>query len=551
MVKAEQLITDKLDVWTSAVKAKSSAGRGSNKRLELYGVSKLRGLILDLAARGLLVAQDPEDESVDALLDKIAESKNKLTKDKRMRKKQPSEEINPSEAPFTIPTTWAWRHFQSIADIASNLVKPDDFPEYLHLAPDNIEKENGRLLKCRTVKEDKVRSPNHRFYPGQLIYSKIRPNLSKVVVVDFDGLCSADMYPVDSFLDTRFLQKYMLSKAFLRQAVKSDTRVAMPKINQSELNKVVVPIPPLAEQHRIVAKVDELMALCDQLEQEQESNIEAHETLVSTLLNALTSASADASQFSEAWQRIQSNFDILFTTESSVNQLKQTILQLAVMGKLVQQDSELDTSIIEHSEEISVEEIPYAKPPGWKWKRISDHVNIRGGSQPSKNTFANEPKDGYTRLIQIRDFKSDNFKTYIPIELANRPFTKEDIMIGRYGPPVFQILRGLEGSYNVALMKADPDLKYITRDYLFYLLQEPRIQKIIIDESERTAGQSGIRLPLLNSIFYGLPPISEQHCIVARIEALMALCDHLKTSLASAQATQLNLADSLVGQAIK
>ena len=95
-----------------------------------------------------------------------------------------------------------------------------------------------------------------------------------------------------------------------------------------------LPLPPLAEQHRIVAKVDELMALCDQLEEEQENNLETHEILVRTLLNALTSSSADVSQFADAWQRIQDNFDILFTTESSVDQLKQTILQLSVMGKM-------------------------------------------------------------------------------------------------------------------------------------------------------------------------------------------------------------------------
>ena len=90
----------------------------------------------------------------------------------------------------------------------------------------------------------------------------------------------------------------------------------------------------------MVAVVDELMALCDQLEKEQESSLDAHDTLVATLLGALTTATADASQFAEAWQRIQANFDTLFTTESSIDQLKQTILQLAVMGKLVPQDPE-------------------------------------------------------------------------------------------------------------------------------------------------------------------------------------------------------------------
>jgi hypothetical protein len=99
-------------------------------------------------------------------------------------------------------------------------VKPDGFLDFTHLAPDNIEKGNGVLLPCRTVREDKVISSNHRFYPGQIVYSKIRPNLAKVVIVDFEGLCSADMYPIDALIDAFYLQRYMLSESFLVQAVK-------------------------------------------------------------------------------------------------------------------------------------------------------------------------------------------------------------------------------------------------------------------------------------------------------------------------------------------
>ena len=228
-------------------------------------VDQLKQTILQLAVMGKLVKQNSNDEPVDILLGNIVEHKEKLIKEKRIKKTKALNAKEPHKTPFAIPSSWRWRHFESIANIASNLVKPDKFPEYPHLAPDNIEKGNGRLLTCRTVQKDKVRSPNHNFYPGQIIYSKIRPNLSKVVIVDFEGLCSADMYPIDPFIDARFLHKYMLSEAFVKQVVKSDTRVAMPKINQTELNQVLVPIPPLNEQHRIAAKVDELMTLCDQL----------------------------------------------------------------------------------------------------------------------------------------------------------------------------------------------------------------------------------------------------------------------------------------------
>lgn len=566
MANAEQLITENLDLWSSTVKAQTSAGRGSNKKQELYGITKLRELILDLAVRGMLVPQYPEDESVATLLTKVASEKDRLAKQKKIKGLKRLAAISTHFKPYKIPASWEWAQLGELSLSSDSGWSPQCDPGTRE------NKEQWGVLKVSAVSWGEFRSDEHKKLPdemqprpecevktGDFLLSRANTEdlVARGVVVDqaAPNLMMSDKI-VRFTLSSNISKKYInlangsnFSREYYKQN-SSGTSSSMKNVSRETMTKLPIPLPPLDEQHRIVAKVDELMALCDQLEEEQEVNLETHETLVNTLLDALTSASADASQFADSWQSIQDNFDILFTTENSIDQLKNTILQLALMGKLVSQDSEVHISTIEHSEGILAEEMPYAKPLGWKWKRIGDHVNIRGGSQPNKSTFINEPKDGYTRLIQIRDFKSDNFKTYIPTEHANRPFNKEDVMIGRYGPPVFQILRGLEGSYNVALMKADPDLKYITNDYLFYLLQEPRIQKIIIDESERTAGQSGIRLPLLNSIFYGLPPISEQHRIVAKIQALIALCDQLKANLVSAQNIQLDIADVLVKQAI-
>lgn len=226
----------------------------------------LRKTILSLAVQGKLVPQDPNDEPAEELLKKIDSGLSASDQKRRAEKLPP---IDQESAPHLIPSGWTWARFRDIAIIASNLVKPESYQELPHLAPDNIEKGNGTLLPCRTVREDKVISSNHRFFPGQIVYSKIRPNLAKVVIVDFDGLCSADMYPIDALIDARYIQKYMLSETFLTQAVKNDTRVAMPKINQTELNCIAVPTPPLAEQRRIVAKVDELTALVDRLEAAQ------------------------------------------------------------------------------------------------------------------------------------------------------------------------------------------------------------------------------------------------------------------------------------------
>ncbi|MBI2882369.1 MAG: restriction endonuclease subunit S [Candidatus Methylomirabilis oxyfera] len=247
----------------------------------------LRKTILSLAVQGKLVPQDPNDEPASELLERLS---RELSPEKRRRQAAPLQPLPAESLQYELPESWTWARFRDVAIIASNLVNPNEFLDFNHLAPDNIEKGNGVLLPCTTVREDKVISSNHRFYPGQIVYSKIRPNLAKVVVVDFDGLCSADMYPIDALIDAFFFQRYMLSESFLVQAVKTDTRVAMPKINQMELNALAVPVPPLAEQRRIVAKVDQLMALVDQLETQLAASRATAANLLSALVAELTTA---------------------------------------------------------------------------------------------------------------------------------------------------------------------------------------------------------------------------------------------------------------------
>jgi len=230
---------------------------------DLDDLPQLRQAILQLAVQGRLVPQNPKDEPADKLLRGIA------NKTKQSDGGNGSDETDwaesPHAPPFNLPASWRWARFDRIATIASNLVQPAKFASLPHVAPDNIEKGTGRLLPYRTVKEDDVRSANHRFVPGQIVYSKIRPNLSKAVVVDFEGLCSADMYPINPHINADYLLLYILSHTFLDMAVRNDTRVAMPKINQEELNRVLVAVPPLAEQKRIVARVEALLRQCDAL----------------------------------------------------------------------------------------------------------------------------------------------------------------------------------------------------------------------------------------------------------------------------------------------
>jgi type I restriction enzyme S subunit len=228
---------------------------------------------------GKLVPQDQTDEPAAVLLSRVnANSKGSAA--------EPL--VAPLEddegQPMALPAGWSWASFGRICAIKSDLVRPEDFMDSQQLAPDCIEKGTGRIIERRTVRQSGVRGPNSRFVAGQIVYSKIRPSLSKVVLVDFDGLCSADMYPIDSFISSSYQLRVMLSEVFLRQVRLAENRVKMPKLNQDSLNAFVVPIPPLPEQHRIVAKVDELMALCDQLKDQLTEARQQHAQLATALV---------------------------------------------------------------------------------------------------------------------------------------------------------------------------------------------------------------------------------------------------------------------------
>lgn len=180
---------------------------------------------------------------------------------------------------------WERKRFDEVAIIRSNLVAPADFPNFPHIAPDNIEKKTGVLLEYHTIAEDGVTSGKHHFYPGQILYSKIRPYLFKVVAVDFEGLCSADMYPIQAKGDAKCLWYYMLSEEFLEQASSAGSRSVLPKINQKELSALTVELPALIdEQSEITNILDSFFAKEQQAKEASETVLEQIDLIKKSIL---------------------------------------------------------------------------------------------------------------------------------------------------------------------------------------------------------------------------------------------------------------------------
>ncbi|HVZ12257.1 MAG TPA: restriction endonuclease subunit S [Patescibacteria group bacterium] len=163
----------------------------------------------------------------------------------------------------------------------------------------------------------------------------------------------------------------------------------------------------------------------------------------------------------------------------------------------------------------------------WEEKSFEEVCELIGGSQPSKDNFIYESKDGYVRLIQVRDYRTDKFATYIPKNKAKRFCSEDDIMIGRYGPPIFGVFKGLKGAYNVALMKAVVDEKICHPDYFYWFLKTNKLRDFVEKSSKRAAGQDGVRKELLDKYPVPVPNLSEQIKLVHKLSIIKLKIDNL------------------------
>lgn len=167
--------------------------------------------------------------------------------------------------------------YKYVGAVRANLVNVYTYLDFPQVSPDKIEKGSGRLISVCTVEEAGVVSDNHLFHKGMIVYSKVRPMLNKVIIADFDGLCSADMYPIESFINTKYLLYYMLSNAFLNQLAVTDNRVKMPKLNKEELSEISVIVPNETEQGEIAAYLDKNVNEINELISSKEKFIEEME----------------------------------------------------------------------------------------------------------------------------------------------------------------------------------------------------------------------------------------------------------------------------------
>jgi len=579
-IDAASVIVDNLDIWTSAIRNKSSAGRGGGSKRELYGIKKLRELILELAVRGLLVPQDPNDETAEVLAEKLAAEKDRLIKEGKIKKSKPLPSIAEEEEYFPVPKGWSWVRIQ---DIGHDLGQTTPSEEFTYIDVSSINKNYGSIENPSILSaSDAPSRARKNVKKGTVIYSTVRPYLLNIAVIsdDFTPLPIAStafavIHPLKG-VSAQYVYRYLRSPTFIKYVESVQTGIAYPAINDKQFFSGLIALPPEQEQQRIVAKVDELMALCDQLEQQTEASLTAHATLVEALLGALTNA-VDHDSFQQAWQRIAQHFDTLFTTEQSIDQLKQTILQLAVMGKLTPQDpndepaSELLKKIANKKAKLVKEgkikkqkpaplatngDNEFDLPVGWEWTTLSQLGSFSGGKTPSKakpefwggNIPWVTPKDMKVELI----FNSEDHVTDLALDSGLAIIEPMSLL--------FVVRSGiLRRKFPVAIANVpctvNQDLKVLSlaqKELANYLLVMMKgFERHILKNLTKTGTTvESLRFEDFAKHYFMLPPREEQNRIVAKVDELMALCDQLKARLNEAQTTQLQLADAIAEQTI-
>ncbi|MCK3044606.1 restriction endonuclease subunit S [Escherichia coli] len=541
-MSVEKLIVDHMETWTSALQTRSTAGRGSSGKIDLYGIKKLRELILELAVRGKLVPQDPNDEPASELLKRIAAEKAELVKQGKIKKQKPLPEISEEEKPFELPEGWEWARINDIASFTNGYAfKSSEFQNSgVGIVKIGDIDSSGFIstagMSYVSEKKINVLPEEMRVNPGDMVIAmsgattgKLGFNKTKSTFLLNQRVGKIVTYSVDK----EFIYHYLSTR--IEENLTISLGSAIPNISTAQINNIIIPIPPSDEQVKIIARVKLLISLCDQLEQQSLTSLDAHQQLVETLLGTLTD-SQNAEELAENWARISEHFDTLFTTEASVDALKQTILQLAVMGKLLNNTNNAD------------------------YKKFRTYLSFgpKNGLSPvesKKETQLKVLKLGATSYGQL-NLNETKFID-VDIEKDSHLFLKKgDILIQRGNSANFVGCNVLINEDYKNIIYPDLMMKIRTNDnllpeYASIWLSSPLVRNFMWDRMTGTSGtMPKISKKIVEEIPIIVPEISIQQKWITTVNLMLDICSEIKYRLHKAKQTQLHLADALTDAAI-
>jgi type I restriction enzyme S subunit len=531
------------------------------------GIKKLRELILTLAMQGKLVPQDPNDQPASELLKEIEKEKEQLIKDGKIKKSKPLPLINDNEKLFEIPNNWKWVRFNDVLDVRDGT---HDTPRYVDTGYPLVTSKNlytGVLnfSNVQYISEEDHAKINERSKVdnGDILFAMIG-SIGNPVIVDSDiefsikNVALFKYYGVNN-INNDYLYRYLL---FAQEKMKTMSSGAVQKfVSLGFLRNFLLPLPPLNEQKRIVEKINQLMALCDELEklkeQKEAQKLTVHKSAINQLLD-----SKDDSNSKKGWNFISNHFNDLYTVKENVSELRSAILQLAMQGKLVPQDpneqpaSELLKEIekekkankVKLLEPIKSESIPYDLPNGWQWVYLNDFGVWKSGSTPSRTNSAyyggdipwvksGEVKQGLIKKTE----ETITQKALDECSLGLNPIGS--VLVAMYGANIGEVgILEVEATTNQAICACQTFSK-INNQFLKFLIDS--LKGYFISQGAGAAQPNISRVKIINSIV-PLPPFNEQQRIVEKINQLMALCDDLEKQIENSSSKQTQLLNAIM-----
>jgi type I restriction enzyme, S subunit len=551
-------------------------------------IAALRRFILDLAVRGKLVDQDPNDEPASELLKRIQVEKARLVKEGILKKGKQFLDVEKNEVNFNIPTNWRWVRIRQVTSDRGQTIPKSDFT-YIDVTA--INKELGYIADAKTLSASEAPSRARKLVQkNDVIYSCVRPYLLNIAIVDAEiipppiaSTAFAILYGFDLVLP-----KYLwitLRSPFMIENVESKMRgQAYPAINDADFAFLPMPLPPLAEQHRIVAKVDELMDLCDRLEAAQKNRENLRDRLVAASLHQLNQAADSNEEFFDRARFYFDNLAKLSVRSEHIKQLRQTIISLAICGKLIPQDPidepvlkllekiELNKELLANSRgtkeqkkkhEIPANRIPYILPNTWRWISFAELIYYSdAGVSPRTEGF---PRSGdqwgvvKVSFVSWDRFKPDENKQLFPE--AKFPesaiILNGDFLISRANTSALVAKCVIVESQPQNLILSDKIVRLHLTEYcvarFVYFVNNYSLyaRNYYASEASGTSdSMKNVSRPVIYSLPIPFPPLAEQHRIVAKIDELMTLCDRLESQINTTQSNSQKLLESLLNEAL-
>ncbi len=574
-------------------------GLNAKRLLALYervaeapdAIARLRRFVLDLAVRGKLVEQDPKDEPASELLKRIEKEKNRLVKAGEIRKPKAFPPLTLDDLPFLLPAGWIWTQIAELGLISPRNDASDDYEASFVPMP-MISADYGQPNDHEPRRWAEIKKGYTHFREGDVGLAKITPcfeNGKSTVFRNLTGGLGAgttELHVVRPLcVDADYILLFLKSPYFIETGIPKMTGTAGQKRVPTEyFSSSAFPLPPLAEQRRIVAKVEELMALLDRLEATRTTREVTRDRLTAASLTRLTAPDTTPKKLRAHARFALGALPTLTTRPDQIKALRQTILNLAVRGKLVKQDTndepasellkrvaqkrstlldadytnpaEAKTQKKKQAQQYLPSSVPEL-PPGWVWATLQQCclmvIDCKNKTAPYstkgvKLVRTTNVRDG---ILNSNEQKFVTEKTFEAWSLRGRP-EPGDILITREAPmgEVCIIPNGERICLGQRIMLARLVPRTINVRFLLYSLRDPDLMERVQDKPLGMTVQH-LRVGGVETLLVPLPPLAEQHRIVSKVDALMVLCGRLEAALSQADQTRARLLESLLHEALE